>query len=210
MPDENDIVYNNYGPDLEAVGRWLFETLTGNRTTAEANGSVSLWDSIQLWLLQLWEIYSIIAFIISAILILGIIYVYIRLNQIAEIEYKVVKDTEKLWHEMYGEKRHADSPWMKIKNNLNSNNPNDWKLAIIEADILLDNTLIEQGYAGTSLGERLKSIAPSQLATLRDAWDAHMVRNKIAHQGADFVVTQKIARDTIGQYEKVLVELGVV
>lgn len=111
---------------------------------------------------------------------------------------------------MYGEKRHADSPWMKIKNNLNSNNPNDWKLAIIEADILLDNTLIEQGYAGTSLGERLKSIAPSQLATLRDAWDAHMVRNKIAHQGADFVVTQKIARDTIGQYEKVLVELGVV
>jgi hypothetical protein len=36
-----------------------------------------------------------------------------------------------------------------------------------------------------------------------------MVRNKIAHAGADFILTQKIARETIMQYERVFKELGV-
>ena len=90
-----------------------------------------------------------------------------------------------------------------------SDSPNDWKLAIIEADIILDELLKEAGYVGTSLGERLKSISPMQLKSLDDAWQAHKVRNQIAHAGSDFVLTKKLAEDTIKQYRRVFYELGV-
>jgi hypothetical protein len=69
--------------------------------------------------------------------------------------------------------------------------------------------LKKQGYAGNSLGERLKSIAPSQLESLQDAWEAHKVRNNIAHQGADFILTQRLAQETITKYQRVFTEFGV-
>jgi hypothetical protein len=96
-----------------------------------------------------------------------------------------------------------------IKKHIVSDNPNDWKLAIIEADIVLDEALKKSGYAGISLGERLKSISPSHLKSLDDAWQAHKVRNQIAHGGADFVLTRRLAEDTIKQYRRVFTELGV-
>ena len=89
-----------------------------------------------------------------------------------------------------------------------SDNPTDWKLAIIEADIILDEILKEAGYGGASLGERLRSISPTQLESLDDAWQAHKVRNQIAHGGADFILTQRLAQDTIKQYRRVFYELG--
>ena len=90
-----------------------------------------------------------------------------------------------------------------------SYSPSDWKLAIIEADIILDEILKDAGYAGTSLGERLRSISPERLRSLDDAWQAHKVRNQIAHGGADFILTQRLAQDTIKQYRRVFHEMGV-
>ena len=92
---------------------------------------------------------------------------------------------------------------------LESPSPNDWKLAIIEADIMLDELMKQRGFAGNTLGERLKSISPNQMESLSDAWEAHKVRNRIAHDGADFVLTRRIAEDTINRYRRVIGELGV-
>jgi hypothetical protein len=90
-----------------------------------------------------------------------------------------------------------------------SSQPNDWKLAIIEADIILDDILKQKGYAGNSLGERLKSISPNQLESLQDAWEAHKVRNRIAHEGSDFILTQRMAQETVTRYQRVFNEFGV-
>jgi len=90
-----------------------------------------------------------------------------------------------------------------------SDNPNDWKLAIIEADIILDEALKKAGFGGGSLGERLRSISPAQLPSLDDAWQAHKVRNQIAHGGADFILTKRLAEDTIKQYRRVFTDLGI-
>ena len=72
----------------------------------------------------------------------------------------------------------------------------------------MDDTLKQKGYPGATLGERLKSAA-SNMNTLQDAWEAHKIRNRIAHDGADFVLTKKIAQETIGRYQRVFNELGV-
>jgi len=41
---------------------------------------------------------------------------------------------------------------------------------------------------------------------LEDAWDAHKVRNRIAHEGSDFLLTEHLARKTIGQFKNVFTE----
>lgn len=155
-----------------------------------------------------WSVYVVIAYIFSFIFLVLYIYAAINEDKYGDIEHDLIHAEEEAYAMKMSGGIKSDK-FAELQAHLDSENPNDWKLAIIEADIILDDTLKRQGYAGPTLGDRLKSISPESLHSIRDAWDAHMVRNKIAHAGADFVLTQKIARETIMQYERVFKELGV-
>ena len=61
------------------------------------------------------------------------------------------------------------------------------------------------GYQGENLGERLKAIEPSDFITLQAAWDAHKVRNQIAHE-TNFQLSKREVRRVIGLYEQVFRE----
>jgi len=164
---------------------------------------VSLGDTLG----HIWEVYTIIAFIISAIFIYGIIYAYLRNNQFASMMLEGVTREEQLYQELYrGNKK--NSRWDDIEMHLQSDNPNDWKLAIIEADVMLEDVLREAGYAGATIGDKLKSASPTSFTSLDDAWRAHRVRNQIAHEGPDFILTRKVANETIVMYRKVFQEFG--
>lgn len=160
------------------------------------------------FLSSLWSVYAILAYIVSAIFLFLYLYASIHVGELYEEEaHHLAAAAEAYKRKQMGgatSNRFAD-----IKAHIDSENPNDWKLAIIEADIVLDETLKRMGYAGTSLGERLRSISPSALSTLDDAWQAHKVRNDIAHSGVDFVLTHKLARETIVRFERVFSELGI-
>jgi hypothetical protein len=165
-------------------------------------------DGVLGFLNNAWSVYVIIAYITSFIFLVLYIYASINAEKYQDIEHDLVHAEEEAYAMKMSGGIKSDK-FAELQAHLDSENPNDWKLAIIEADIILDDTLKRQGYAGPTLGDRLKSISPESLHSIRDAWDAHMVRNKIAHAGADFVLTQKIARETIMQYERVFKELGV-
>lgn len=167
--------------------------------SASAIGGILAW---------LWSVYTFFAYLICLILIALYIYATIRKEYYEGLIERDLRNAERIWDETHrgaGKVRQLD----EIQNHIQSDNPNDWKLAIIEADIVLDQTLKSRGYAGNTLGERLRSITPSQLASIDDAWDAHRVRNKIAHEGPDFVLTKRIAEDTIARYMNVFREFGV-
>lgn len=156
-----------------------------------------------------WSVYSFLAYLFSLIFIVLYIYATIRQEHFAALISEELKEKERIWNEAHrGQKR--TSRLDDVIAHSQSENPNDWKLSIIEADIILDQVLKDRGYAGSSLGERLRSITPSQLGSIDDAWEAHKVRNKIAHEGADFVLTRRIADDTIARYMNVFREFGVV
>jgi len=156
----------------------------------------------------LWSVWTFFAYLISLIFISLYIYATIKKEQYEGLIEQELRDGERVWNETYrGEKR--QSRLTDMQQHVHSDNPNDWKLAIIEADIILDQTLTDRGYVGNSLGERLRSITPTQLSSIDDAWDAHRVRNKIAHEGADFVVTKRIAEETIARYMRVFREFEV-
>jgi len=99
-----------------------------------------------------------------------------------------------------------DPRWLDIEKHMQSSNQADWRVAILEADILLDDMLEQMGYPGESIGEKLKNVDPASFATIDDAWRAHRIRNIIAHQGANYELTRDEADRCIRLFKKVFEE----
>lgn len=169
-------------------------------------GSLSQ-SNVLAWASSLWSMYAIIAYALAFLFLSIYVYASIQYEKLQEFMHEEIHAAEHAFAMQNGG-GHTSDRFTELQNHIDSTNPNDWKLAIIEADILLDDMLKQRGYAGISLGDRLKSISPSVLHSLDDAWQAHKVRNQIAHAGADFVLTQKITRETIMMYKRVFEELG--
>lgn len=100
--------------------------------------------------------------------------------------------------------------WENIRSKLLSESQSDWRLGIIEADIYLDRVLDSKGVFGDTLGDKLKNVSPDILPSVQVAWEAHKVRNRIAHDGADFSLTMPEARRILSYFEIVFRDLGVV
>ncbi len=96
--------------------------------------------------------------------------------------------------------------WVRVQNLIQSSSSSDWRQAIIEADIILDEMLIRMGYEGDSIGDRLKKIEESDFITLNKAWEAHKIRNHIAHRGGDFLFSKSEAERVIDLYRQVFEE----
>ncbi|MCF7843590.1 MSCRAMM family adhesin SdrC [Candidatus Gracilibacteria bacterium] len=82
-----------------------------------------------------------------------------------------------------------------------------WRIGIMEADNLLLEVLRGKGYRGDSVSEMLKT---ASFKTIDMAWDAHKIRNRIAHEGSDFELTEREAKRSFILYESVFRELKVI
>jgi hypothetical protein len=92
----------------------------------------------------------------------------------------------------------------EINKKVTSNSASDWKIAVIEADKVFDKTLEKKGFAGESVGEKLKEMVPGDLPEVyEEVWEAHKIRNRIVHE-PDFDITQSEARKIIGIYERAI------
>lgn len=96
--------------------------------------------------------------------------------------------------------------WRTVMEHMDSDNENDWRQAIIEADIMLEDLLVKLGYRGEGIGERLRRVAPGDFKTLQQAGEAHGVRNRIAHDGSSFQLNKIEAQRVIGLYRQVFEE----
>lgn len=99
--------------------------------------------------------------------------------------------------------------WEEILRHMDSAKEAEWKFAIIEADKLIDLVLKRVGFFGDTLGERLTNIQPGQLENLQNLWDAHKVRNRIAHE-VDYFLRYSEAKQAISYYEAALQELSAI
>jgi hypothetical protein len=189
------------GVDIFSLIWSIFGNSEGAAGLLNPNGFLSVLDI-------LWTIFAFLAFIVSGIMLALYAHASTRRWEYYAKSDQELRDEEALYDELYRGVRKSNR-LDDVLAHISSPNPNDWKLAIIEADIILDEALKQYGYAGNSLGERLKSISTTQLGTLNEAWEAHKVRNRIAHEGADFILTRRIADETINRYRRVFNELGV-
>lgn len=115
-------------------------------------------------------------------------------------ESKVVDTTEE-WV------AYIQNAWQGVGQHLNSLNPSDWKMAIIEADKLIDDILTYyMGLKGESMAERLTLLSKEQLSSLDLLWEAHKTRNRIVHEPG-YKIEQSEAKKIVSYYEEVLKEM---
>lgn len=81
------------------------------------------------------------------------------------------------------------------------------KLAVMEADTLLDSALKSMSMPGQTLGERLK-FAGYKHPSLKNVWWAHKLRNQLVHE-ATFQLGQRQAKQALDEFEKALKTLNV-
>lgn len=150
-----------------------------------------------------------ILYILILIFMTVISYVVIRMFEIRKKEHEHLKHEIHEYAEKQKEKTekksqvvHSKNPrWEVVIEYLKSPNENDWKLGVMEADSMLDALLDQLGFKGESLGEKLKFVNKEEFRNLNFAWEAHAVRNRIAHEGSSFTLTQKEANRIVALYE---------
>lgn len=100
-------------------------------------------------------------------------------------------------------KSRMEKKWAKVKARLESNSVSQYKVAVLEADAVVDEMLLKIGYKGNNMSERLEQLGSGQLDYKDDLLEAHQIRNKIVHD-ENFVVDRELAETTIEVYEKFL------
>jgi hypothetical protein len=181
--------------NVEYFFRLLYEWFFGDRSAVD-------FSALQAFVAHIWLWIIIIGYLLSVIALFLIVYTTMRLF-----------DLRKREAEYYGSLITAPavagggSPrWEHIQTLAGGASPSEWREAIIEADIMLDEMLTRQGYVGDGVGEKLKAAEPADFHTLRSAWEAHKVRNQIAHEGSAFQLSQSLVQRTLQQYEAVFRE----
>ncbi len=155
-----------------------------------------------------WMVIGIVSTCISIFLLGIILFSLVRLREIQlnekrEIEHEINaalardKDTA----------RTENPRWHYIQTLIESPNESDWRVAIIEADSMLEELLRQRGFEGDTVSELLEGAKSGGFATIQSAWDAHVVRNQIAHQGLDFPLSQVEGRRVIKMYQNTFEEL---
>lgn len=120
---------------------------------------------------------------------------------------KVIKVTDGHYRKIMHHRNIIHKKWEKlVEEKIKKGNENDLRLAIIEADTLIDEVLKEHNYPGNDMGERLKSIHPYEYKCLDDLWRAHKIRNRIAHD-SDFHLTIEESKEVLAVYHQALEEL---
>jgi hypothetical protein len=98
--------------------------------------------------------------------------------------------------------------WEMVLKNLFSESEANWKLAIIDADEMLFDLMQNIGFKGESLGDILKKVDRDDFKGLSAAWEVHIIRNRIAHEGSEFILTQREAKRVIALYEQIFRDYG--
>lgn len=155
-----------------------------------------------------WAILVALSVLLSLLLMAAVIYCIVRLLQ--------VRHTEELRFRAAAHSVAAkDVPrtqlrWNRIREQIASDDAQQWRLAILEADIMLNELLDVLGYKGETMADKMKNVEKGDFKTIDLAWEAHRVRNAIAHQGTMQELDAREARRIIGLYEQVFKEFNFV
>ncbi len=164
-------------------------------------GTFLLLGLLSLFLFQNLSVLSVLAFY----LLLFLLYSLYRHKQVEEREQERFLSSFIVTADP---KTEQQEEWQDILDHVDSENESQWKLALIDADKILEDLLKKNGFDGDGVGERLKNAeGKGGLKSLQDAWEAHKIRNRIAHE-AGFELTKREARRAVELYKKVFEELG--
>lgn len=149
----------------------------------------------------------IVAFF-SAFLIFGIMYSMTRTGEIDEM----IENKLKNWKTQDGKLQinKDNQRWQGILKNLTIDNEAGWRMSIIEADIMLDELLNKLVGGEGTISDKLKQLKVNKMSSIHFAWEAHKVRNRIAHDGTNYHLSRVEAKRVIDFYSIVFKEFNMI
>ena len=162
-------------------------------------------ENVIMWLWSTVSFFKIFSVLLSLFFIFFTAYILVKLTEIRKKARALAYPNV-----ITPENSVVNSKWQKILSQVDSLNENDWKLAIIEADIMLSDILDKLQLPGDTMGEKMKAVEKSDFTTIDLAWEAHKIRNSVAHEGSDFVLTAHEARRVIGLYKAIFEEFQII
>ena len=156
------------------------------------------WRSVIFWA-------RIVSGFASVLLFVGIVILVIKINLVGQAAILVSEAV----NVSAVPKRKLVKKWDEIRKKFEKGDDANMRLAVIEADKLIDGLLERMGYHGTSMGERLEKITAGQFPRIDDMWKAHKIRNQIVHD-TDYRLTREDIEMVIKTYEGVLRDLEVI
>ncbi len=163
--------------------------------------SVSLFGSLEWQTMA--ALLKVLSIIVSIALFISIVVLIIKIRKnikkslemiMASVETPVLP------------KKEINKKWDSILEKVESDDMDRNKLAVIEADKILDDLLKRIGYKGEDMGERLKQLTSAQASNINELWQAHKLRNQIVHN-PDFELTHSQAKRTIEIYQRAMEDL---
>ena len=149
--------------------------------------------------------FELSSLIISGILIWFVIFIVVKTQLIGE--------KTKYFFDALGKtnlsKRRSVKAWKQIKKRFDIGDDSNLKLAIIEADKILDELLKISGYQGETMADRLKQLTTAQLSNINEIWEVHKLRNSIVHE-PNFQISRGEAWNAIEIYKKAFKEFGLI
>lgn len=107
----------------------------------------------------------------------------------------------------YGAKK-AYREWLIIKSKVESSKERERKLALIQADNLLEEILDKMGYKGNTLEERLSAMDKVLIPNLDEIRKAHSMRNSIVYN-PDTKLDASDLREALSAYDKAFQEMEI-
>lgn len=77
--------------------------------------------------------------------------------------------------------------WRAVVARAATNSPDSLRIAVIDADALVNDVLKQMGLEGQHMADRLMRLDPQEITTLNRLWRAHRTRNDLVHTPGFFL-----------------------
>jgi hypothetical protein len=150
----------------------------------------------------IWDFLMILFIVIDALLIAGFVYALVKgwdYRPPIEIQEKP-KKPRTLRRAVFEER------WRRVLKRASLASPDSLRMAVVEADSLVNDVLGQLGFEGKHMADRLVNLNPDEYATLNALWRAHRVRNDLVHTPG-FFLSPEDAGKLLSDYEAFLKEV---
>ena len=166
--------------------------------------NLDLWRVFYVNLRSILIVLSVIFLVLSLWIFIKIWPTRVRLYVFEGLRaYRAPKQTSTLVEE---QKSATRKKWTEIIQRVETGDEKAYSFAMIEADSLFEDILGRMGFGGKNIAERLRSVMPSDLPSVNEVWEAHKLRNRIAHE-TDFTPAKEETMRALAVYKKALEEL---
>lgn len=169
---------------------------------------VTIWEKVGEWYQYFTD-----SMLFSVLKVILILYVTILLVDVILLVY-LSGPKKRLRAQLKGSnvpisKKKKQKEWKIIKDRLKTGKDNQYKLAVLEADHLVERALEESGYNGDNFSERLSQMPQHFSSRIGLVSQAHQLRNDIIRSDAT-VVTKEQVEKAVDTFEGFLKTLDVI